>query len=347
MSAFLSGVPVWVWVVLALLVRTGVAAARPNAVALPRLAMLPVVFSLWSLRGLDWQAGAVAGMCGGAAVGWLCYRRMTGFRLEGMQLHRPGSWRQLGTSLLAFALKFTLGALAARGVDLGAEVHDGVAGFTCAMLWAAALTQLWLGRPRTDGDALGVLAGKVARGTLPLVAFSLLLHVTPLRWLILVWIALILFQVVAGWQSLKSGEPLSWVALVLFAAMFANGYTNAVPLANLYAASLCYAVFSLTAVASVLAGAPFTAVHARRTVPSEMWRHPVFIRINRVLSLVWALVFAVNGLLNIGAAAHPVAAQAACMLLLAGAIVFSDRYPLLMRRRAMARAAAAPAVAAS
>ena len=54
--------------------------------------------------------------------------------------------------------------------------------------------------------------------------------------------------------------------------------------------SLALAAFTF---GSLLVGNPFTLPYAKETTPREYWDFPVFLRINRVITLVWALAFTV------------------------------------------------------
>jgi hypothetical protein len=54
--------------------------------------------------------------------------------------------------------------------------------------------------------------------------------------------------------------------------------------------SLALAVFTF---GSLLVGNPFTLPYAKETTPREYWNSPVFLRVNRVITLVWALAFTV------------------------------------------------------
>ena len=44
---------------------------------------------------------------------------------------------------------------------------------------------------------------------------------------------------------------------------------------------------------SLLVGNPFTLPYAKETTPREYWDSPIFLRVNRVITLVWALAFTV------------------------------------------------------
>jgi len=179
------------------------------------------------------------------------------------------------------------------------------------------------------------LAKKIAIGILPWASFNLLLHFTPARYLLPVWLLLIASQLILGWRSMREGNPVSIVALILFLVLFVNGYTGTLPWANEYAGTVCYAVLAGTSLLTVLLGEPFTAFQARRHVPQEFWRHPNFVRINQQLSLVWAMAFGLNSVLLIWSYSWPLNTQLACYASLAAAIVFSDRYPAHARQRAV------------
>jgi hypothetical protein len=54
--------------------------------------------------------------------------------------------------------------------------------------------------------------------------------------------------------------------------------------------SLALAVFTF---GSLLVGNPFTLPYAKETTPRDYWDSPIFLSINRVITLVWALAFTV------------------------------------------------------
>lgn len=139
----------------------------------------------------------------------------------------------------------------------------------------------------------------------------------------------LVFAVVVGLLKLHRGI-LMWITIGFFAAaaVAVIGLDNAWTARHL--GFLANGALAVGAWGSLLVGTPFTVDVARdRTDPSH-WSHPLFIRINVVISAVWALVFTVNaaadlaltsGLLsNWAGSAIPVAT-------LLGAVVFSSWYP--------------------
>ncbi|HYB43980.1 MAG TPA: hypothetical protein VEL75_19530 [Candidatus Methylomirabilis sp.] len=87
---------------------------------------------------------------------------------------------------------------------------------------------------------------------------------------------------------------------------------------------------------SLAIGRPFTLQYARERVPEALWAHPTFMAVNRAITAVWALAFAV--LVAADAAAEyapgvPLGVDiAASIAALAGAVWFTSWYPARARR---------------
>jgi len=91
------------------------------------------------------------------------------------------------------------------------------------------------------------------------------------------------------------------------------------------------------ALASILVGNPFTLDYAREQVPEKVWRAPLFLRTNYVLSGVWVLAFGAMTAADAAATFSkdfPLALDiAASLAALAVAVVFTTRYPAYVRAR--------------
>lgn len=107
--------PVWVWAILAFLVWRGGAAMRPGRISLQKLAIVPVLFSVWGVwsishryggSGLAW-AGWLVGIGAGAALGWRLLRRAT-LTLDPATgaLWRSADYSQLPLLLITFLIKY-------------------------------------------------------------------------------------------------------------------------------------------------------------------------------------------------------------------------------------------------
>jgi hypothetical protein len=102
---------------------------------------------------------------------------------------------------------------------------------------------------------------------------------------------------------------------------------------TVYSAVVVWACFAGTAWGSVVIGHPFTAAYARENAPPEFWEHPVFIRLNLLMTLVWCglmtvnIGFAVIGVIVGGNLAKPILSFALPMGLLGLGFVFNGRFP--------------------
>ena len=123
------------------------------------------------------------------------------------------------------------------------------------------------------------------------------------------------------------------------------------PVFPVYSAVIIWSCFALGAWGSVAIGRPFTTAYARESAPREFWEHPVFIRLNLLMTLVWCglmtvnIGFAVIGVIVGGNLAKPVLSFAAPMALLISGFAFNKRFPAryLARSGFQIPAASAPA----
>jgi intracellular septation protein A len=142
-----------------------------------------------------------------------------------------------------------------------------------------------------------------------------------------------------------------WTMLTIFAvgAVLTIGLRS--PVFPIYSAVIIWTCFALGAWGSVAVGHPFTEVYAREKAPPEFWEHPVFIRLNLLMTLVWCglmtvnIGFAVIGVMVGGNLAKPLLSFALPALLLVSGFVFNGRFPAryLARSGFQIPAASAPA----
>jgi len=97
-----------------------------------------------------------------------------------------------------------------------------------------------------------------------------------------------------------------------------------------YNVFLTWTVFSLVTWTTLMIGFPFTIQYAREQAPVEVWEHPLFMRLNVILTVVFSLMFTVNAGLSVLAliTGHLVVLGLIVpVVLLISAIVFSSIYP--------------------
>lgn len=132
------------------------------------------------------------------------------------------------------------------------------------------------------------------RSFAPWIAVAVLTGTVDLRWAALTGLLLALALVVTQRRAYRG-----WDALVIEASavVFLAGYTCAAfaapdstavahygpPLSSLWLAA--------TAWGSLALGRPFTLGIARTQTPEHVWKSPLFLRVNRVITAVWAAAF--------------------------------------------------------
>ncbi len=100
-----------------------------------------------------------------------------------------------------------------------------------------------------------------------------------------------------------------------------------------YNAVIVWSCFAVAAWSSVLIGRPFTQAYARESAPPELWDHPVFVRLNLVMTLVWCGLMTVNvGIAVIGVMIGGLVGRVALgfalpMAVLLCGFAFNSRYP--------------------
>lgn len=97
-----------------------------------------------------------------------------------------------------------------------------------------------------------------------------------------------------------------------------------------YNVFLTWTVFGVVTWTTLLIGFPFTMQYAREQAPVEVWDHPLFMRLNVILTVIFGSMFTVNaglGVLALMTGHVIVLGLIIPIALLIAAIVFSNIYP--------------------
>ncbi|WP_405584251.1 hypothetical protein [Streptomyces sp. NBC_01190] len=130
---------------------------------------------------------------------------------------------------------------------------------------------------------------------------------------------------------------------VYFAALTAIAFARTDSGLHHYTAAMSMAWLALTAWATLAVRRPFTSGIARRQAPPEVWNSPVFIRLNVVLTTVWAAAFTVTAAALGAVSAADLGDAVSVPVQIAGFVlpaVFTARYPEKVKARAIAAATA-------
>ncbi|HEB6949786.1 TPA: hypothetical protein R0445_004401 [Salmonella enterica subsp. enterica serovar Hvittingfoss] len=154
MAPFFRETPIWVWILLAFLLRRGFAALYDREMAIGRLFFLPVLFLVWGAYGVitePEQVGVcltmmIAGLLVGTAIGYRLWRSQPLLRNTdnpGMII-RAGTPLTLGLIMIAFCMKFFLiSALylqpGLRSTASFCMLFGGVTGLIDGVFWGGTL----------------------------------------------------------------------------------------------------------------------------------------------------------------------------------------------------------------
>lgn len=128
-----------------------------------------------------------------------------------------------------------------------------------------------------------------------------------------------------------------WVSLVFFvaASVAVIGYHNIWTVRHL--GVLANGALAVGAWGTLLIGRPFTLEYARQHTDPAKWHEPLFIRVNVLLTTVWATAFTVNTALAWAAMKRlwpEWACHTASYATLIAAAAFTSWYPTQVRKRA-------------
>lgn len=129
--------------------------------------------------------------------------------------------------------------------------------------------------------------------------------------------------------------------LVYFAALTAYAFAWTDSGLHDYTGALSMGWLAVTAWFTLAVNRPFTLGIARRQAPESVWKNPVFLRINTVLTSAWAAAFTVTAGVLAGVTAAGLGTAVSICVQIAGFAVpalFTARYPDRVRARLAATA---------
>ena len=139
---------------------------------------------------------------------------------------------------------------------------------------------------------------EIIQSFLPWILYFVLLGQTQQRLELAILVATFT-SIAFEFKALKKGFILSWGTLLFFVSMlvaviiFKNKW-----IVN-YVWILSNSALALIVWISILIRRPFTIQYAKEKVSQDKWHHPLFLKINYLLSAVWGLMFLVGVALNV------------------------------------------------
>lgn len=114
----------------------------------------------------------------------------------------------------------------------------------------------------------------------------------------IIWFILVAVKACLNLRFLKVGDPIAFSNIGCFIFIFINYFTFRLMFPMQHPATLCYGILLSSALASVALKRPFTINYVGSHIPEEKKKHPVFISINQIITVVWSVVFTVNATIN-------------------------------------------------
>jgi hypothetical protein len=169
----------------------------------------------------------------------------------------------------------------------------------------------------------------------PWIAFLIIARDTLLR-VEIALVAALVASVVMAVLKLHRGI-IMWVGLIFFSAatVAVVGFHNMWTIRHL--GVMANGALALGSWITLMIGRPFTLEYARAHTDPAKWHDPLFIRVNVLLTTVWAAVFTFNTAVAWALTKH-LLPEWACYTMsyaaLIGAAAFTSWYPKLVRRKA-------------
>jgi hypothetical protein len=190
---------------------------------------------------------------------------------------------------------------------------------------------------------------KYVRSFLPWIAFATIAGRIDWRYTALLGLIMSLLVLAWGRRERKPTDALvleiSGTIFFALLAAFTCAFNKYGPALHSYITAMASGWLAVTAWLSIITRRPFTLGIAKSMVESEVWNSPRFVRVNMVMSSVWALSFtAETAALGIVLASAPDAVLAVIVIKILVWTVpmgFTFAYPAILRSRAARQMASA------
>lgn len=117
-------------------------------------------------------------------------------------------------------------------------------------------------------------------------------------------IVAVIAVVIFDYKALADGFILSWGTLLFFLFMLTTVCLFKIQWIAQYDWIFSNSALAIIAWGSILLKKPFTIQYAKKQVAEDKWEHPIFLKINYILTIVWGLMFTLSLSLHIVHAYH-------------------------------------------
>lgn len=106
----------------------------------------------------------------------------------------------------------------------------------------------------------------------------------------------LILMVVLNFKEVCKGFILPWGSILLYVFLAANALVPFLNLSPIATVRLINSTLAGIIIFSMVVGQPFTLQYAKEEVDSQYWRSPLFLKINWVLTAIWAVLMVVMAL---------------------------------------------------
>jgi len=99
-----------------------------------------------------------------------------------------------------------------------------------------------------------------------------------------------------NFKELAKGFILPWGSVILFAFLALNEWSGLIAFSDIGTYRLINSALAVIVIFSMIVGKPFTLQYAREEVDSSHWHSPIFIKINWILTVIWAVLMVIMAL---------------------------------------------------
>jgi carotenoid cleavage dioxygenase len=138
-----------------------------------------------------------------------------------------------------------------------------------------------------------LLQNSILGGFIPWIFFSLVYQPSSPTMILVSSIGSIILMGLLNFKEIQKGFVLPWGSLLFFAFSALNGAFGFWVWGETYAYLLVNSALAAIVLLSMVLGKPFTLQYAREQVDKSKWNHPIFIKINWILTGIWALLLIV------------------------------------------------------
>jgi len=106
-------------------------------------------------------------------------------------------------------------------------------------------------------------------------------------------IALLIFIILA-YNDLKNKYILSWLTCIFFMLIIFNAAYIHLSYIQYRTGAFFYTILTIISYGSILIKKPFTLQYSKKYISAARWKHPIFLKINYILTFAWSLTFSIN-----------------------------------------------------